>query len=103
MYSFFREQAAKVIFGQLGLATRKDSINFDEFNKIFCKGLFKEALINVTNKFNEMNLNQNAKQELPLSVKINEYQRNQMFSGLDPKTESFNHGRQILNSLHEIN
>jgi len=33
------------------MATRKDTINFDEFNRVFCKGIFKEALINVTNSF----------------------------------------------------
>ncbi|CDW75722.1 iki3 domain containing protein [Stylonychia lemnae] len=97
-----KEQAAKIIFGQLGMATRKDNINFDEFNRVFCKGIFKEALINVTNTFDQMSMAKQSVNDLPLSLKINEYQRSQMFSGLDPKSEYYKEGRQILNSLNQI-
>jgi hypothetical protein len=57
------------------LPTRKELINFDEFNRVFCKGIFKEALINVNNNFSKANKDLKAQEELPLSLQINEYKR----------------------------
>ena len=42
-------------------------MTFDEFNRIFCKGIFKDALISITNSFNQMKKSE----ELPLALKIN--------------------------------
>lgn len=56
----------------------KEVVNFDEFNRIFCKGIFKDALISITNSFEKLK-----NDEVPLAIKVNEYQRNQLFSGLE--------------------
>ena len=87
-------------------------MTFDEFNRVFCKGIFKEALINVTNTFDKMSaqpaaanrigISSGASTDVPIAIKINEYQRGQMLNGLDPKANHFKEGRQILNSLNKI-
>lgn len=65
----------------LGLTSRKEKLTYDEFKKIFCKGMFKDNLISISNQFDQMN---KANEELPLSMKLSHYQRFQFFSGLDP-------------------
>ena len=77
-------------------------MNFDEFNRIFCKGMFKEALIDVNQNFSSLNAKTSTSEDVQLFVKIGEYQRQQMFTGLDPKADQYVYGRQILNSLNDI-
>lgn len=77
-------------------------MNFDEFNRVFCKGLFKEALMKVNERFESVTTKQNQKDSTQLFVKIGEYQRQQMMNGLDPKHEKFGYGINILNSLNEL-
>ena len=96
-----RDQALKIIQSQLGQNSRRDKMNFDEFNRIFCKGIFKDALITVNKNFGTT-LKTNEAQEVTLSVKIGEYQRKQMLQGLEPGSQNFQQGRQILNSLNNI-
>jgi Zn finger protein HypA/HybF involved in hydrogenase expression len=70
----FREQALKIIQNQLGLVSRIEKVTFDDFNRIFCKGIFKEAMMNVNENF--ASLNKSGEQEvISLSVKIGEFQR----------------------------
>jgi hypothetical protein len=52
---------------------KKDKISYDEFNKLFCKGIFKDALINMTKTMDKLSKKGS---EVTLSVKINEFQRN---------------------------
>ena len=68
----------------------------DEFNKLFCKGLFKEALINTLDSLQsdgaagkekkqtpEAQGAQEAAEGMPLGLKIEHYQRNKVLTGLD--------------------
>lgn len=57
-------------------------MTFDDFNRIFCKGIFKEAMINVNQNFEKVERGVN--NDVSLTVKIGEFQRMQMLSGLDP-------------------
>jgi hypothetical protein len=50
-------------------------MNFDEFNRIFCKGMFKEALMDVNQNFSSLNTKASATEDVQLFVKIGEYQR----------------------------
>ena len=51
-------------------------MNFDEFNRIFCKGMFKEALMDVNQNFASINTKTAAaSDDVQLFVKIGEYQR----------------------------
>ena len=77
-------------------------MNFDEFNRVFCKGMFKEALMDVNQNFSSLNAKASATEDVQLFVKIGEYQRQQMFTGLDPKGDQYVQGRQILKSLNDI-
>jgi hypothetical protein len=45
-------------------------LTYDDFSKIFCKGIFKNALVNITS---EIDSNSTKKEDLPLTVKINEF------------------------------
>ena len=45
--------------------------------------MFKDAMINIAASFDQMT---KQRDDLPLALKINEYQRNQMFQGLDPQS-----------------
>lgn len=68
-------------------------MNFDEFNRIFCKGMFKEALIDVNQNFSSLNTKASTTDDVQLFVKIGEYQRQQMFTGLEPKSDQYVYGR----------
>ena len=47
-------------------------MTFDEFNRVFCKGIFKEALINVNSNFDHASKS-NGPEDISLSVKIGEF------------------------------
>ena len=66
-----REKAQKILIDYSGNPNMKNKevLSFDEFTKIFCKGIFKDALINVTQSFQKMKQSK----DLPLTLKINEY------------------------------
>lgn len=40
-----RHQAQKLVHQQLGHTKNQDKMSFGEFNKLFCKSMFKQALI----------------------------------------------------------
>jgi len=47
-----RDKAKNVVMQTLGENLMNDGmISFDEFNKLFCKGMFKQALIKVAKTF----------------------------------------------------
>jgi len=48
-------------------------MTFDDFNRIFCKGIFKEAMINVNQNFEKVERGHN--NDVSLTVKIGEFQR----------------------------
>jgi hypothetical protein len=39
-------------------------MNFDEFNRIFCKGIFKEALMNVNENFDQQKSSQKGEESV---------------------------------------
>ena len=114
-----RSNATKLVASSLagagGLQT-PGKMCYEEFNKLFCKGMFKVALINTLDKLQhqgaaadsapetgskanadframstkelEDEMKEDAKlnfyKEMPLSLKIERYQRDKMLKGLDP-------------------
>jgi hypothetical protein len=70
-------------------------MSYEEFNRLFCKGMFKVALIstidNLKNVGSKEALDEERDQgyleEMPLSLKIERYQRARILDGLDPKTD----------------
>lgn len=74
------EKAKNVIYkAQLGREKRQ-LVTFDEFNRIFCKGIFKDALINLVESIDKDKQMNN--DSLPLGVKISQYKRGLMIDGL---------------------
>lgn len=113
-----RQQATRLVLQQVGGLANLQNPNlmcYDEFNKVFCKGMFKVALINTLDSlqddmscatpgngegettFNEnmageqldaaaaADAKKNFSVEMPLSLKIERYQRNKLLSGLNPQ------------------
>jgi hypothetical protein len=79
-------QAIKLIednIGSIKALPNPGKIAQDEFCKLFCKGMFKMALINTIDK-----LQANQNQEMPLSLKIQKYQREKLLVGLNPHDNS---------------
>jgi hypothetical protein len=88
------ELAEKIIFRFVG---KVEEIEYKEFYKIFCKGIFKIALQDMMANIEKLSQGQ---QELPLPLKLGAYRRNLMLSGID-KTESAlkDRGKSILYAL----
>lgn len=103
----------KLLNNQLGSfeeLQRPNLICFDEFLKIFCRGMFKQALINTIEKLQrsptpmEGELAEAANADMPLAMKIERYQRARFLNGLAPKagTRMQNETANILSSLNHI-
>ena len=71
------DSAEKEIFKIVG---KCKSIDYDDFYKLFCKGIFRIALIDMIDNIQQLNKNFT---ELPLSLKLGAYRRNLLLSGLD--------------------
>ena len=93
-----RERAKNVIYkAQLGREKRQ-IVTIDEFNRMFCKGIFKDALVNVVESIDANNQNNN--EDLPLSIKISQYQRGLMMDGLMKEKSRYEDGKAILEALN---
>lgn len=74
-------------------------MTYDEFNRIFCKGLFKDALVGVTESINKQ---ASSKEALPFALKVGEYQRSIMFEGLSKESKNHEYGKSILDALNKL-
>ena len=92
-----RDRARQVIFKNQ--SQRRENVTYDEFNRIFCKGLFKDALVGVTESINKQAAN---KEELPFALKVGEYQRSIMFEGLTKESKNHEYGKSILDALNKL-
>ena len=94
------EKAKNVIHkAQLGREKRQ-VVTFDEFNRIFCKGIFKDALINVVESIDKDKQINN--ESLPLSIKISQYKRGLMIDGLMKEKNRYEDGKAILEALNAL-
>ena len=93
-----RQSATKLVSQQIGGKTAiPGRMSYEEFNRLFCKGMFKVALVNTINNLqtqtatnpsdDEEPRTEGFFEEMPLSLKIERYQRNRILDGLDPKTD----------------
>ena len=111
-----RQNAIKLLNNQLGSfddLQRPNLICFDEFLKIFCRGMFKQALINTIEKLQRAptpldggtsDQAEADEQDMPLAMKIERYQRARFLNGLDAKAgqRMQNETANILASLNMI-
>lgn len=75
-----KDAAEKELFRFVGKCKKLD---FDDFYKLFCKGIFRIALIDMINTIEEVNRNFS---ELPLTIKLASYRRNLLLSGLQKES-----------------
>ena len=95
-----REKAKAIIYkAQIGREKRQ-LVTLDEFNRIFCKGIFKDALINVVESI-DSNGKSNS-EALPLSIKISQYQRELMMDGLMKDKNRYEEGKAVLEALSSL-
>jgi hypothetical protein len=95
-----REKAKNVIYkAQLG-RDKRQIVTIDEFNRIFCKGIFKDALVNVVESIDKDKHSEN--DNLPLSIRISQYQRGLMIDGLMKEKPRHEDGKAILEALDAL-
>ncbi|CDW87182.1 iki3 domain containing protein [Stylonychia lemnae] len=99
-------ETAKRIVGQ-STKKSKTEIDWEDFNQIFCKGIFKEVLITLANKI-KTSQNQVEKQGESLGGKLNEYQRKLLLEQLghgmitDSHQAQGDNDRPVLYSLYQF-
>jgi len=99
------ECALKVIDRYVGKHTMTpQKLTLNEFQKLFQKGMFKNALLKLAQRFDNQ---QEAQvdpegEELSLFRKLEQYQRKSMIKGLDRNAETHQDIKKMLNSLRDI-
>lgn len=92
------EFAKKILFKNID--KRAVMVTFEDFNQIFCKNIFKDALIDVTNNIEKTN---QGSTETPLTLKLGRFQRQLIEPGLhkhlDDKAKD---ARAIMNALFTL-
>jgi hypothetical protein len=106
-----REKARELIRSAIDPAVLAEGkCSFDDFTKLFCKGIFKNALMRIANKVlqhgNNSNTNNlessgkaNTESGLNLESKMNNYNRHKLINGLDIKNETHKEVKQTLFAL----
>ena len=88
------ESAEKVITRFIG---KQDTLDYDEFYMLFCKGIFRQALLDMLQNIDELTKDQ---KDLPLALKLGAYRRSLMLAGLDKsESELKKKGKSILYAL----
>lgn len=88
------EKAKAIIYKAQLNRDKRPVVSYDEFNRIFCKGIFRSALQHVTNQINS---HENA--DLELQSKIHQYERKLKLAGMDKKHDNHRHGHITLKNL----
>lgn len=89
------EQAEKIIAKLLG--PKMEKLDYQEFYMLYCRGIFRTALLDMLNNIDDLTNNQ---PELPLALKLGAYRRNLMLAGLDKQeSELKEKGKSILYAL----
>lgn len=98
-----RDKAKEIILKQIGEEHINDGkISADSFSKLFCKGMFKRALIKIAETFENQVKTGKISADLPLGRKLDTYQRTSMMKGIDPTSETYKDTRQMFYSLRDI-
>jgi hypothetical protein len=88
------EQASKVLVKLLG---KVEMIEYEEFYKLFIKGIFRTALLDMLENIDELTKDQ---AELPLTLKLGAFRRNLLLAGLDKEESELKaKGKSILYAL----
>ena len=93
------DSASKVLQKYLDTVLKGAHITRDDFYQVFCKCIFKDSLIAMSEQIDAMDKGLG---EMPLTLKLGHYQRDLMIKGLDQTHEDFDKGRAILNARFNI-
>ena len=101
-----REKARELIRNSVDPSVLTDGkCSFDDFTKLFCKGIFKHALMRIAKQL--VNQGEGAKAEineaLSLETKMNTYNRQKLINGLDFKHDTHKEVMRTLGALDQIN
>ena len=98
-----RDKARAVIAKQIGEEKLKETyFSCDDFNKLFCKGMFKKALIKIAQIFEQQVQSGKICEGLSLARKLDTYKRQTIIEGLDPRSEKHKDTQNMLHSLRDI-
>jgi hypothetical protein len=79
---------------------KSNIVTCEDFNQIFCKNIFKDALIDVTNTIEKANAGAS---ETPLTLKLGKFQRNLIEPGLQKREDDRTRdARAIMNALFAL-
>ena len=89
-------------------------ITFDEFSKLFVKGIFKHAIMRISQKVNNVEeedrslrpkhpMSKEEANELSLDTKMNTFKRKKLLRGLDKEAETHKEVMNTLGALAQIN
>lgn len=81
--------------------------NYDDFSKLFCKGIFKQALMRIAKKIMDHNNKGNGKdslsselaEQLPLETKMATFNRQKLLKGLNQKDHTHKEVMRTLGAL----
>ena len=75
-------------------------VSVEDFNQIFCKNIFKDALIEITTKIEKSN---EGVSEMPLTLKLGRFQRQLIEPGLvKTNDDKMKDARAIMNALFAL-
>ena len=97
-----RDKARLAIENEIGTPLEDENmISYREFSSVFCRSMFKDALIHSAETFiAQMQHKTQRLKDMNLKQKIDMYQRNQIVQGLmAPGTSSYAETKQILNNI----
>lgn len=91
------EFAKKILLKNIDKRGTVIVISFEEFNQIFCKNIFKDALIDVTLTIEKAN---QGASDTPLTLKLGKFQRDLIAPGLQRShDDKVKDARAIMNAL----
>lgn len=84
-----RDKAKSAVESEIGCIEDEDLISYTEFTRIFCRGIFKQALIRGAENFQaQMKSKKDKLKDMTLKQKLTMFQRNQIVTGLmNPGTD----------------
>lgn len=97
-----RDKARQAIEQEIQCPLESENmISFKEFSQIFCRGMFKQALIKAAETFiSQMQHKTQRLKDMNLKQKIDMYQRNQIISGLKaPGSNKYAETKAILSNI----
>ena len=93
------DSAKKILFKYLD--KKEKMVTCEDFNQLFCKCIFKDALLSMTSDIDSLNASPSLG-DMPLTLKLGRYQRTLMMQGLERDCDNTGRGRAIMQALYNL-